>query len=232
MKISIWTSFVGGLLTFFSPCVLPLMPVYVGLVTGLSAEELKKKRTLSELAAVSIKLLLFILGFSIVFVSLGATGAAVGQFLIRYKYLLVKAAGLFMAVFGLYLLGIIKLSFLESTKRINVNPDRRGGLISALLLGMVFGFAWSPCSGPILGSIVLLASTTANVAKGAFYLLVYSLGIGLPLFLSGLLFSYFLSFLTRYKKIFSIIDKLAGALILIVGVLFLTGNQFILYMFE
>jgi cytochrome c-type biogenesis protein len=232
VELSFWTSFLGGVLTFFSPCVLPLIPVYLGLITGLSFEELKEKRSLSDLSGIAIKLLLFILGFSIVFVLLGATGAAVGRFLIRYKFLLLKFAGLLMVVFGLYLFGILKIPFLERVARINVDTRKRGGLISSFVFGTVFGLAWSPCSGPILGAIVLLASTSANVAKGATYLFAYSIGIAVPLFISGLLFSYFISFLSKYRKFFHYVDKAAGLLLFLVGLLFLTGNQYILFILE
>ncbi len=231
MDLSISAAFIGGLITFFSPCVLPLIPVYMGLVTGLSFDELKTGFNRERFTQVALKLLMFISGFTLIFVSLGATGAFVGQLLLRYKFYLIKAAGLMMILFGLYLLGVFRMSILERTARIDVtNKKLSSGITTAFLLGIVFGFAWSPCSGPILGSIILLASTSANVARGALLLFSYSLGIAVPLFISGILFSYFLKFLSRFGRMLSFVDKTAGALLLIVGLLFLTGNQGILYL--
>jgi len=230
MNLSFWISFAAGLITFFTPCVLPLVPVYISLITGFSIEELKKGLTAHELINLSLKILVFIAGFTLIFVAMGATGAFIGQFLIRYKYYLVKLAGLLMLAFGLYLLGVFKLSFIENTLRLNPDIKKRGSYLSAFIFGIVFGFAWSPCSGPILGSIIMLASTSANVARGAFYLFAYSLGIAIPLFLSGLLFAYFLNFFTRFKKVLGIIDKVAGVLLVVIGILFISGNQHLLYL--
>lgn len=230
MNLSFWTSFVAGLITFFTPCVLPLVPVYISLITGFSVEELKRGLTSRELMSLSIKILVFIGGFTLIFVAMGATGAFIGQFLIRYKYYLMKLAGLLMLFFGLYLLGLLRISFIENTMRLNPNIKKQGGYLSAFIFGVVFGFAWSPCSGPILGSIVMLASTSANVARGAFYLFAYSLGIAIPLFLSGLLFTYFLNFFNRFKTVLGVVDRAAGLLLVVIGILFLIGKQYLLYL--
>lgn len=230
MDLSFWTSFGAGFITFFTPCVMPLIPVYISMVTGLSIEDLKSGAAKNNIWQVSLKILLFIAGFTVIFVALGATGAAVGQFLLRYRFYLLKGAGLLMLVFGLYLLGLIRLPFLDNVARINASSQKKGGLLSAFFLGVVFGFAWSPCSGPILGAIIMLASTSANVGKGAAYLFAYSLGIGVPLFLSGILFTYFLSFMTRFRKFFSVVDKVAGVLLSLMGILIILGYQHILYL--
>jgi cytochrome c-type biogenesis protein len=230
MNLSVWTSFAAGLITFFTPCVLPLVPVYISLVTGFSIEELKQGLAKREVFELSLKLLVFIAGFSAIFVAMGATGAFVGQFFIRYKFYLIKIAGLAMILFGLYLLGILKIGFLASPLRLNPGTKKSGSYLSAFLFGIVFGFAWSPCSGPILGSIIMLASTAANVARGALYLFAYSLGIAIPMFLSGLLFTYFLNIFSRFKNILGWVDKIAGALLVLVGLLFLLGFQHLLYL--
>lgn len=230
MDITFLTALTAGFITFFSPCVLPLIPVYISLITGLSIDELRSGVDLRRILKLSLKLLSFIAGFTFIFVALGTTGASIGKFLIKYKFYFIKIAGLLMVLFGLYLLGIFKLPLIENVFRFNPNIKRNGSIFSSFVFGIIFGFTWSPCSGPILGSIIMLASTSANVTKGAFYLFAYSLGIAIPLFLSGIGFTYFLNFLAKFKKLIYLVDKVAGALILFVGLLFLTGFQHLLYL--
>lgn len=229
MNLSFLTSFAAGFITFFTPCVLPLIPVYISMVTGLSVEELRESTDRKAILEISLKLLLFILGFTIVFTLLGATGAAFGRFLIRYRFTFLRISGVLMILFGLYLLGLFKAGFLSSTKRLNTAGLKRGSFASALLFGMVFGFAWSPCTGPILASILILASSTANVHKGALYLFGFSMGIGIPLFLSGILFAYFLKALTKFKRFLVLIDRVAGILIILIGLIFVSGYHHILF---
>ncbi|MCX7831632.1 MAG: cytochrome c biogenesis protein CcdA [Actinobacteria bacterium] len=230
MDITFITALTAGFVTFFSPCVLPLIPVYISLITGFSIDELRSGVDSKRIFQLSLKLFTFIAGFTFIFVALGATGAAIGQFLIKYKFYILRFAGLLMVIFGLYLLGILKIPLMDSVFRFNPKTRRNGSIFSSFVFGIIFGFAWSPCSGPILGSIIMLASTSANVTKGAFYLFAYSLGIAIPLFLSGIAFTYFFKFLGKFKKLMSAIDKVAGALILLVGLLFLTGYQHLLYL--
>lgn len=229
MDLNFWTALSAGFITFFTPCVLPLIPVYISLITGISIEELKAGVGSKKLAQIAFKILAFILGFTLIFVALGATGAAIGQFLIRFKFYLVRAAGLLMIIFGLYLLGVFKISIFNNVFRLNVQAKKSSSLISAFLFGILFGFAWSPCSGPVLGAIIMMASTTANVSKGAFYLFAYSMGIAIPLFISGVGFTYFLEFFSRFKKVIGYVDKAAGALLVLVGVMYFAGFQHLLY---
>lgn len=229
MGLSFLTSFAAGFITFFTPCVLPLIPVYISMVTGLSVEELKEGPGRKTIFEIFLKLLIFILGFTIVFTLLGATGATLGRFLIKYKFYLLRISGVLMILFGLYLLGLFKAGFLSATRRINIAGLKSGSLFSALVFGMVFGFAWSPCTGPILASILMLASSSASVYRGALYLFAFSLGIGIPLFLSGILFAYFLKALTRFKRFLIFVDKAAGILITLIGLMFVSGYHHILF---
>lgn len=233
MELTAWTAFVAGVITFFTPCVLPLIPVYIGFVTGFSIEELKHRRDLKTQLNVAVKLLAFILGFTVVFVSLGAAASSIGYFLIRYKLVLIRVAGGLILLFGLYLLGVFNLPFLNSTRRLNIGTSKKSSIISAFLFGIAFGFGWSPCTGPILGSIVLLASTSSTVTTGVYYLLLFSAGLAVPLFFSGIAFSYFMQILSRFKNAMGVVDKLAGVLLVLFGLLLLLGRaSFIYSLFE
>lgn len=229
MELTAWTAFAAGVITFFTPCVLPLIPVYIGFVTGFSVEELKHRKDFKTHLNIAVKLLAFILGFTVIFVSFGAAASSIGYFLIRYKLLLIRVAGALILLFGLYLLGVFNLSFLNSTRRLNISANKGSSLISAFLFGLAFGFGWSPCTGPILGSIVLLASTSSTITTGIYYLLLFSAGLAVPLFISGMAFSYFMNLLSRFKTAMGVVDKLAGVLLVLFGLLLLLGRAGFLY---
>lgn len=229
MQLTFWASFIGGVLTFFSPCVLPLVPVYMSFVTGLSVEELKAAKGFKSLTKIALSILSFILGFTLVFVSLGASASLIGGLLFNYRQVLIRLAGLIIIVFGLYLIGIFQIPFLSSERRINLNIPQTSRVFFAFILGITFGFAWSPCAGPLLGSILLLASTSASVLKGVYYLFAYSLGLAIPLFLVGLAFSSFIKLYSRSKSLLGILNKVAGILLILFGILMTIGKLSILY---
>jgi len=207
-------AFVAGVLSFVSPCILPLIPVYVSFITGYSLDELKKGHASFFLAFV--RATAFIIGFSIIFVSMGVASSAIGTFLLTNKVLFARISGVIVVFFGLYLIGIFKFDLLSRTRRLSFASDSRG-IVPSFLLGLVFGFGWSPCVGPMLSSILIMAADSANMAKGALLLFVYSLGIGLPFLFSTLFLNYFLKLSSSMKRL-DIVQKASGVLLLVAGV--------------
>ena len=215
-------AFLAGVLSFLSPCVLPLIPGYLSFMTGLTASELSEdSRPLVQIMGTA---LLFVLGFSIVFVALGASASVLGQFLTQYKDLVEKVAGIAVILFGVFMLGVIKLPGLYGEARMDLARSRRFGRGAALVMGMAFAAGWTPCVGPILGVILALAASTGSVAHGALLLLVYSLGLGVPFLLVALLFGSakpLLAWLSRHSVI---INRVAGATLIVIGVLIFSGR--------
>jgi len=210
-------AFTAGLLTFFSPCFLPLVPVYLVYITGLSLEEVKKVKLLTVIHS-----LLFILGFTVVFVALGTTASLLGQFLYEFGDILRVIGGGLIILLGLYLLRIIKLPFLDIERKITIS-SKPAGFIGTFFVGIVFALGWSPCVGPILGGILILASQSQTINEGIWLLVVYSLGLGLPLFLASLAVNYSLSLLKRVEKYLPIIHGVCGVFLVIVGILLATN---------
>jgi cytochrome c-type biogenesis protein len=216
---TILLAFLAGLASFFSPCVLPLLPGYLALVAGLPVaallEEagpgLHRKRLLFSVVA-------FVLGFSAVFVSMGAAATTVGQLLQAHRLILQKAAGLMVVIFGLHMLGILRLTALYRERRFHL-ASRRLGLVGAFLMGMAFAFGWTPCVGPILGSVLLLASTSESVGQGAALLAVYSMGLGLPFLATGLAAGSLLPLLRRIRGGLRTVEVVAGLLLVLIGLL-------------
>ena len=207
----------AGLISFLSPCVLPLIPGYVSFISGQSLEELVERKTLNYLP-----ILLFALGFSFVFILLGATASALGKILLQNSYYFRIVAGIVIIIFSLQLIGIVNIKFLNYEKKYYINKSSR--IWSVFIVGMAFGFGWTPCIGPILGSILALASTEENISKGMLLLTFYSLGLAIPFVLSGLLIQRFLLFSKNFKKNINIVLKSGGTILLITGILILTGK--------
>tara|TARA_Y100000590_G_scaffold92412_1_gene104464 strand:+ start:1131 stop:1838 length:708 start_codon:yes stop_codon:yes gene_type:complete len=207
----------AGLISFLSPCVLPLIPGYVSFISGQSLEELVERKAINY-----FPILLFALGFSFVFILLGATASALGKILLQNSYYLRIVAGIVIIIFSLQLLGIINIKFLNYEKKYYTNRSSR--IWSVFIVGMAFGFGWTPCIGPILGSILALASTEENISKGMLLLTFYSLGLAIPFVVSGLLIQRFLVFSKNFKKNINIVFKIGGTILLITGILILTGK--------
>lgn len=227
-NISYLVAFVYGLLTFLSPCLLPLVPSFIAYMTGVSFADLKdaqKKNEIRKKAAAHS--LLFILGFSAVFVSLGMTASVIGKTLFRYQDAIRIAGGVLIMLFGIYLTGIIKLDFLGKERKLHINA-KPATYLGSFLIGVTFAAAWTPCVGPILGSILALASTRSTAGAGAGLLSVYSLGIAIPFFLTGLMVNSFLEYFNRYKKLVGTINVASGVLLIIVGALFATNYMSVL----
>ena len=215
--IELIVAFGAGLISFLSPCVLPLIPGYISYISGNSLNELIEKKSINL-----FPIILFTVGFSLVFIIFGAASTFLGQVLLQNSYELRIGAGLIIIVLSLHIIGIINIKFLNYEKRIHTNSNTR--LYSPVLIGMAFAFGWTPCIGPILGSILVLASTEESLNKGILLLFSYSLGLAIPFILSGYLIQRFLIFSKNFKKNINLVSKIGGIILLITGVLILTNQ--------
>ena len=215
--IELFIALGAGLISFLSPCVLPLIPGYISYISGTSLNELLEKKNINI-----IPIILFALGFSIVFIFFGATATFIGKFLLNNSIQLRISAGIIIIIFSLHILEIINLKFLNYEKRIY--SEKNKGYFGPILIGMAFGFGWTPCIGPILGSILALASTAENVSKGILLLSFYSLGLAIPFILSGYLIQKFILFSKDIKRKITLISKIGGSLLLLTGILILTNQ--------
>ena len=210
-------AFGAGLISFLSPCVLPLIPGYISYVSGSSFNELIEKKNINL-----IPIILFTVGFSIVFIIFGAASTFLGQLLLQNSFELRIAAGVIIIIFSLHIIGVINLKFLNYEKRIQTNNNKN--IYSPIVIGAAFGFGWTPCIGPILGSILALAATEESINKGILLLLFYSLGLALPFILSGYLIQRFLIFSKNFKKNINLVSKIGGLILLVTGILILTNQ--------
>jgi cytochrome c-type biogenesis protein len=219
--IGLATAFAAGVISFLSPCVLPLVPGYVSYVAGSSLEDLRDGAA-PRLQAVSLAAT-FVLGFSVVFVALGMSASALGSLLLTYRYELGIAAGLIVLLFGLHMLGLTPFRLMDREARFHL--DIGGGrALGAFLLGIAFAFGWTPCIGPVLGAILTLGASTADVTKGAILLGVYSAGLGLPFLLAALFTGSLLRRLRTLGRAGRNLQRGAGVLLLVMGLLMVTGQ--------
>ena len=224
-EISVFAAFAAGLVSFLSPCVLPLVPGYLSIISGSSLDQLKaaQEKDSSLFRTVLLNSILFIVGFSITFIALGASATWIGQVLVSKMRLLGQLAGLVLIVFGIHLTGLIKINALYKDKRFH-NIQKPRGMLGALVLGLAFAFGWTPCIGPILAGILTIASTKQTVTEGMFLLAIYSAGLGIPFLLTSLALNQFLAFYGRFKKHFHAVEIVSGALVIAVGLLILTNS--------
>lgn len=216
--LGIAVAFVAGLLSFLSPCVLPLVPSYVGFLTGMSLPELTSRRRIAVLHA-----LCFVIGFSLIFVLLGAGATALGRALKYYQVWLTRAGGILIIIFGLYCLGVLKLNALQMERRVQLQ-DKPVGFLGSVLVGMAFGAGWTPCIGPILGAILSMATVETDVARGMGLLAAYSAGLAVPFLLAALAVDSFLEWFQRFRKYLPWVMRLSGVLLILVGVLMVSGE--------
>lgn len=212
--VSFFLAFTAGVLSFLSPCFLPLVPAYLTYLSGSSEGKVSLVRTLA-----------FIAGFSLVFISLGASASLLGQLLLQYQLILRKISGIIIIFFGLHLLEIIPLKWLYQEKRY-LEPRPRPGWLGAFLLGVALSFGWTPCIGPVLSSILLLAGTAPTMFLGIILLGVYSLGLAVPFILAAVSWQFFLELLPKGRKYFPFFNKLSGVLLIILGVM-VFSNYFV-----
>jgi cytochrome c-type biogenesis protein len=215
--IELFIALSAGLISFLSPCVLPLIPGYISFISGQSLNELVESKKVNL-----IPLVLFSLGFSFVFISFGAAASALGKILLQNSNYLRIVAGTIIVIFSLQLLGIINIGFLNYEKKYYTKKSTKP--LFVFVVGMAFGFGWTPCIGPILGSILALASTEENISRGILLLSFYSLGLAIPFILSGFLIQKLLLFSKNFKKNINIVLKFGGIILLITGVLILTNQ--------
>jgi cytochrome c-type biogenesis protein len=217
----------SGLLSFFSGCVLPLIPVYFTFITGYSLDQLTEAPTSAIRRKVMVSTLAFVLGFSTVFVLLGASASFMGNLIVGYKDAIRIVGGVLILVMGLHLTGLIRIKWLEFEKRIHVQ-QKPLHLFGTFLVGMAFGAGWSPCIGPALGSILLIAANTETVWQGIGLLSVYSFGLAIPFLILSVFIHLVLAFIKRANKLIRYVNVAAGVLLMIMGALLLTNKLYML----
>jgi cytochrome c-type biogenesis protein len=223
--LNLLIAFSAGFISFLSPCVLPLIPGYISYISGQTLDEI-----IEDNKSVLLKTIFFSVGFSIVFISFGITASFIGRFLINYSNQLRIIAGLIIILFSLQLIGLINLKILNSEARF-FTKNYRNNLIFPVIVGMAFSFGWTPCIGPILGSILALAAIEESISKSILLLSFYSLGLAIPFIISGVLIDKFLFFSKSFRKYISTITKVGGAILLLTGIAILTGQLQVLGFF-
>lgn len=222
-NISYAVAFTAGVLTYLSPCLLPLIPSFIAYITGVSFSDLgdaEKKKEVRKKTV--IHSMLFVLGFSVIFILLGLTATFIGKALFKYQNIIRIAGGILIVFFGLYLVGILKLDFLGKELRFKFST-KGASYLGSFLIGVTFAAAWTPCAGPILGSILLLAGTKTSVLHGAALLSVYSLGIAIPFIATAVIINYSLEYFNKFKKVIKAVNIIGGIFLIIVGILVATN---------
>lgn len=224
-QVSLFAAFSAGLLSFISPCVLPLVPSYLSYITGLSVEKLANIEEREHFKSLIImNSLLFISGFSSVFIAFGASASLIGQLLYEYQDVIRKVGGILIILFGLYLVGILRLSFFITERRLVHFETRPVGYLGSFLIGTAFAAGWTPCVGPVLGAILAYASTTESMSGGILLLSAYSLGLGLPFFLTAFGMDRFLSYFKSLRSYLGGVSIVSGGLLILVGVMLFTDS--------
>jgi cytochrome c-type biogenesis protein len=223
-QVTLAAAFGAGFLSFISPCVLPLIPGYLSFVSGVSLDEMRDgSAPAASRRQVLVTSLAFVLGFSLVFVALGASATALGRFLFDKLPLLAKLAGAIIVIFGLHTMGVFRIAALEREKRVHAERKPAGPL-GAMLVGIAFAFGWTPCIGPILAGILTIAASKNTVREGVLLLAVYSAGLGVPFLLTSVAINRFFSFASRIRKHYHTIELVSGGLLVAIGVLIFTGQ--------
>jgi cytochrome c-type biogenesis protein len=226
-SLGVIVAFSAGVLSFLSPCVLPLFPSYLSFLTGMSVDRLSHDITGGGRLRILLHAIAFIVGFSLVFVSLGASFSVAGQFFLDHRELIRRIGGGLIIVFGLYIAGIVRIGLLGRSQQIQLN-QKPAGYLGSLAVGITFAIGWTPCVGPILGAILSLAGTADTVGRGVALLVAYSIGLGLPFLLSSLALNAFLEAFRRYRPFIAVVERAAGVLLVIVGVLVFTNYYVVL----
>jgi cytochrome c-type biogenesis protein len=221
-NITFITAFGAGLLSFISPCVLPIVPGYLSFISGVSMEELQNQKS-KAVKRVFINSLFFVLGFSVVFIALGASATFVSQFLNDYMYIISKVAGALIIILGLHFIGLFKIRWLNYEKRIHMGTKQLG-IVGSFFVGFAFAFGWTPCIGPILAGILAIAATESTITRGIILLAFYSAGLAVPFLITALAFNGFLSVSGKIKKHFRIVEIIGGVFLIIIGFLIFTNS--------
>lgn len=223
VTVSLGLAFLAGMVSFLSPCVFPIVPSYVGFVTGLTLDELKDGDRAHARRQAAVHAALFVLGFSLVFLALGASATVLGGVLRRSLPLLQQVGGLVIVGFGLYLLGILKIPALMRERRVQL-VSKPAGKLGSVVVGVAFGAGWTPCVGPVLASVLLYASFEETAVQGMVLLGAYALGLGIPFFVSAVALNWFLASSARMRRWLVPLERAAGAVMVLVGVLLFTGH--------
>lgn len=218
-SLGITISFTAGLLSFLSPCVLPLIPSYVSFITGLSIDDVQRSRRIALVHS-----LLFIAGFTLVFLALGATATVIGQVLLRQRDWVERIGGVLVVLLGLYLLGAFNIGALSRERRIHI-ANKPLGYLGTVLVGMAFAAGWTPCIGPILGGVLTYTATAADLNRGLVLLFAYSLGLAVPFLLAALMIDKFMALLQRYRGALIWTSRASGILLIAVGLLLVSGSM-------
>ncbi len=216
-SLTVFVAFTAGLLSFLSPCVLPLVPSYLTFITGLGLEDVSRARRTTIVHA-----LLFVIGFSLIFVLLGAGATAFGRLMLAYRTWIARIGGVLMIVMGLWMIGMVRMDALQRERRVHLN-DKPIGYLGTVLVGIAFGAGWTPCLGPTLGAILVMAANESELTKGIGMLSAYSIGLAVPFLISALAVDRFLLFFRRFRGSMGLVNRIAGSLLILVGVLMLTG---------
>jgi cytochrome c-type biogenesis protein len=224
-NISILIAFTGGLLSFFSPCVLPLLPAYISLITGSSIEELQQNiEDKKQKFNVLIRIIFFILGFSFVFIILGLGSTYIGNFLLKNSSLIRIIGGIIIIIFGLHVSGIVNIKFLLYEKKFHVQ-NHSVNIFSSFFMGIVFSIGWTPCVGPILASILTIAATKTKITEGIILLTSYSIGLGIPFILTGIFLDLILKKFKQITKYLKFISITSGILLIVIGILLIINPK-------
>ncbi len=220
--LGVTISFTAGLLSFLSPCVLPLIPSYVSFITGMSLDDVQRSRRIALVHS-----LLFVTGFTIIFLALGATATVLGRVLFAYRDWVGRIGGALVIVLGLYLLGVFNIGAFSRERRVHI-ANKPLGYLGTVLVGMAFAAGWTPCIGPILGGVLTYTASSADLNRGLLLLFAYSLGLAVPFVLAALMIDRFMALFQRYKGALLWMSRISGALLIIVGVLMITGSMTVL----
>jgi len=227
-SVNIFSAFVFGLLSFASPCVLPIVPGYLSFISGISLDELQNAENRAKARRRVVgNSLFFVFGFSVIFIALGASATAVGKFLQEQLHIFSKVAGVIIVVFGLHMMGLLKIGFLNYEKRFH-SQSKPLGLLGSFVVGLAFAFGWTPCIGPILAGILAIAAQQETVGQGVVLLSSYSAGLGIPFLLTGMSVTAFYNVFNKIKRYFRTMEIIGGALLVVVGVLVFTNSLTIL----
>lgn len=224
-SIGLLIAFSAGLLSFLSPCVLPLIPSYVTFITGMSLDQVQTARRTTFAHA-----LLFVLGFTLIFLAMGATATAVGGVLAYYREWLARIGGVLIILFGLYLIGAVPLRLLSQERRVQL-ANKPVGYLGTVVVGIAFGAGWTPCIGPILGSILIYTGSSADLSRGLLLLFGYSMGLAVPFLIAALMIGRFMEWFRRFRPALAWVSRIGGAMLIVIGLLLVTNYFTILAMY-